>query len=143
MVEITILTVIIGLLAVIAVPSFLKARDRAMRDLCIYNLRQIESAKAAWAFQHGAKLDIELEPEDLNPFFSNGLVPTCPAGGDYEIGFLYEPPRCTSENRDHIYSPEGDEDIPTSSQTSAGKKPAAPPRPPAAPNAPRNGAPRS
>jgi hypothetical protein len=123
MVEIFILTVIIALLAAMAVPNILKARDRAMRDLCIYNLGQIESAKGAWAFGHGANNSAELEPEDLSPFFSSGLFPACPAGGEYEIGILNEPPFCTLEDLDHIHTPAGTGGTSLPGQISSGEKP--------------------
>jgi competence protein ComGC len=103
--EITILTAIIGLLAAIAVPSFLKARDRAARDLCIYNLGQIDSAKGAWALESGGNALIEPDADDLKRFFSRETMPTCPTGGEYEIGFLFESPFCTFENLGHLYLP--------------------------------------
>ena len=44
LVEIMIVVLIIGLLAAIAVPNFVKARKSAQRNACIDNLRQIEGA---------------------------------------------------------------------------------------------------
>jgi hypothetical protein len=101
--EVTILAAIIGLLAAIAVPSFLHARGRAARDLCIHNLGKIDLAKNAWALEKGVLTSIEPDPEDLKRFFSRETMPACPAGGDYEVGLLYEPPFCTLENLGHIY----------------------------------------
>jgi hypothetical protein len=109
--EITILTAIIGLLAAIAVPNYLKARERAMRDLCIYNLGQIDSAKGAWALEYGGNTLSEPDPIDLAQFFSGRNMPACPAGGEYEIGVLYEPPFCTFEHLGHIYLPDDDRAI--------------------------------
>jgi hypothetical protein len=103
------LTAIIGLLAAIAVPNFLMARDRAERDLCIYNLGRIDSAKGAWALQYGGGSNIEPTSAELKKFFRREIMPTCPAGGEYEIGFLYEPPFCTLEDLGHLYLPFGDD----------------------------------
>jgi hypothetical protein len=104
--EITILTAILALVASLAVPNFLKARDRAARDLCIYNLGRIDSAKEAWALGVGGNGNFEPEPDDLRRFFSGELMPGCPAGGEYEIGLLHEPPFCTFESLGHIYLPD-------------------------------------
>lgn len=43
LVEIMIVIAIIGLLAVIAVPNFLKARLTAQKNTCVANLRLIDS----------------------------------------------------------------------------------------------------
>ncbi len=42
---------IIGLLAAIAIPNFIKARATAQTNACINNLRQIDSAKQQWALE--------------------------------------------------------------------------------------------
>jgi prepilin-type N-terminal cleavage/methylation domain-containing protein len=44
LVEIMIVVAIIGLLAAIAIPNFVKARATSQRNACINNLRQIDSA---------------------------------------------------------------------------------------------------
>jgi len=49
LVEIMIVVAIIGLLAAIAIPSFIKARTESQKNACINNLRQVESAKEQWA----------------------------------------------------------------------------------------------
>lgn len=49
LVEIMIVVSIIALLAVIAVPSFLKARQNARQSACINNMRLIDHAKEQWA----------------------------------------------------------------------------------------------
>ena len=49
LVEIMIVVAIIGLLAAIAIPSFIKARESSQTNACINNLRQIDAAKEQWA----------------------------------------------------------------------------------------------
>ena len=49
LVEIMIVVAIIGLLAAIAIPNFVKARTTAQKNACINNLQQIQSAKQQWA----------------------------------------------------------------------------------------------
>jgi prepilin-type N-terminal cleavage/methylation domain-containing protein len=49
LVEIMIVVAIIGLLAAIAIPNFVRARTTAQQNACINNLRQIDGAKQQWA----------------------------------------------------------------------------------------------
>ena len=49
LVEIMIVVAIIGLLAAIAIPNFVRARNTAQKNTCINNLRQIDGAKQQWA----------------------------------------------------------------------------------------------
>ena len=53
LVEIMIVVAIIGLLAAIAIPSFMRARTTSQKNACINNLRQIEAAKDQYALEHG------------------------------------------------------------------------------------------
>lgn len=53
LVEIMIVVAIIGLLAAIAIPSFMKARTTSQKNACINNLRQIEAAKDQYALEQG------------------------------------------------------------------------------------------
>src|SRR6266496_1703211 len=56
LVEIMIVVAIVGLLAALAIPSFVKARDTAQLNSIYNNLRIIEAAKDQWALdnKHGA-----------------------------------------------------------------------------------------
>lgn len=53
LVEIMIVVAIIGLLAAIAIPSFMRARTTSQANACINNLRQIEAAKDQFALEQG------------------------------------------------------------------------------------------
>jgi len=81
---------IIGLLAAIAIPSFMKARTTSQKNSCINNLRQIESAKDQWVIEHGGTNGALIEATQSATTFTN-LVgpnsyikanPSCPAGSD-------------------------------------------------------------
>ena len=54
LVEIMIVVAIIGLLAAIAIPNFIKARTTSQKNACINNLKQIDGAIQQWALR-GAK----------------------------------------------------------------------------------------
>ena len=53
LVEIMIVVAIIGLLAAIAIPSFMRARVTSQKNACINNLRQIEAGKDQYALENG------------------------------------------------------------------------------------------
>src|SRR3984885_3581931 len=51
LVEIMIVVAIIGLLAAIAIPNFVKARTTSQQNACINNLRLVDSSKQQWALE--------------------------------------------------------------------------------------------
>jgi len=88
LVEIMIVVAIIGLLAAIAIPNFVKARATSQANGCINNLRQINAAESQFALeQHKTTGDTFNFPDDLTPYIkmnSSGSLPICPAGGTYD-----------------------------------------------------------
>jgi len=89
LVEIMIVVAIIGLLAAIAIPSFLRARAKSQATACINNLRQIEAAVQQVDFADDlAPGDIVNYPDDISPYIklnNNEQIPGCPAGGTYSL----------------------------------------------------------
>ena len=63
LVEIMIVVAIIGLLAAIAIPNFVKARTASQKNACIANLKQVQGAKATWALEN-KKVDADV-PGDV------------------------------------------------------------------------------
>ena len=51
LVEIMIVVAIIGLLAAIAIPNFVKARTASQRNACIANMKQVDGAISTWALE--------------------------------------------------------------------------------------------
>jgi prepilin-type N-terminal cleavage/methylation domain-containing protein len=96
LVEIMIVVAIIGLLAAIAIPNFIKARTASQTNACIANLKQIEGAKATWALeQKKANSDT---PVDGDLFGATSYIrekPLCPAGGTYALTAVDAKPTCT------------------------------------------------
>jgi prepilin-type N-terminal cleavage/methylation domain-containing protein len=86
LVEIMIVVAIIGLLAAIAIPNFIKARQSSQTNACINNLRQIEGAKATWALENKKVGTAQANTTDLyGPALYIRETPVCPAGGTYTI----------------------------------------------------------
>lgn len=93
LVEIMIVVAIIGLLAAIAIPSFIRAREESQKNACIENLRQIEKAKEQWALANNKANGEAVAGAEVNKLIKGG-VPECPAGGTYTYGKVGEHPSC-------------------------------------------------
>ena len=97
LVEIMIVVAIIGLLAAIAIPNFIKAREASQKNACIANLKQIDGAKNTWALEQ-KKVNADV-PGDTDLFGTSLYIrekPSCPAGGTYSLLAVVEKPTCTT-----------------------------------------------
>src|SRR5438045_2244256 len=79
LVEIMIVVAIIGLLAAIAIPNFIRARTTAQKNACINNLRQIDGAEQQWALETKQAAAAVPAYTDISSYMKNAVV--CPAGG--------------------------------------------------------------
>jgi prepilin-type N-terminal cleavage/methylation domain-containing protein len=81
LVEIMIVVAIIGMLAAIAIPNFVKSRTTSQQNACINNLRLIDSSKQQWALEQRKQSTDLPVGTDLQPYLgrgNNGELPTCP-----------------------------------------------------------------
>ena len=94
LVEIMIVVAIIGLLAAIAIPNFVKARNTAQTNACINNLRQIDSAMQQWALETGAGDTAPVKASIWD--YLRDKQPKCPVGNTpYELpASVLTPPVC-------------------------------------------------
>jgi prepilin-type N-terminal cleavage/methylation domain-containing protein len=98
LVEIMIVVAIIGLLAAIAIPNFVRARATSQKNACINNLRQIDGAKQQWALENKQVSTATPLMSAIQPYLGRGnagTVPTCPASGTYAVNVLTTAPTCT------------------------------------------------
>ena len=97
-----IVVAIIGLLAAIAIPNFVKARATAQANACINNLKQIDGASAQFALEQRKKSGDTINyPTDLTPYIklnSMNSIPGCPAGGNYACNSVGAQPTCSLDN---------------------------------------------
>jgi prepilin-type N-terminal cleavage/methylation domain-containing protein len=82
LVEIMIVVAIIGLLASIAIPNFMKARSQARTTTCINNMRLIEGNKQIWALEMKQPGTATPPAAELNSYFKGSIAPTCPEGNN-------------------------------------------------------------
>jgi prepilin-type N-terminal cleavage/methylation domain-containing protein len=94
LVEIMIVIAIIGLLAAIAIPNFVKSRATAQRNGCIQNLKQIDGAKERWALETKKSSGAAVVDTEIDSYIKGG-APKCPAGGTYTYGAVDTNPTCS------------------------------------------------
>jgi len=79
LVEIMIVVAIIGILAAIAIPNFIKARIQANAKACINNLKQVDGAKQQYALEFKLKgSDTVTSMGALTIYLRNPDATTCP-----------------------------------------------------------------
>ena len=108
LVEIMIVVAIIGLLAAIAIPSFIKARTTSQKNACINNLRQVDGAKEQWAMANNRAEGDTCTGADIDDYIKGGtekcLCPTDPSqnfANSYTINDIGVDPVCLKVPSDH------------------------------------------
>ena len=82
LVEIMIVVAIIGLLAAIAIPNFVRARTKSQQNACINNLRQVDGAVQQWALENKLAATSTVDTTTtagILSYLKSAVV--CPAGG--------------------------------------------------------------
>jgi type II secretion system protein G len=95
LVEVMMVVLIMGILLAIAMPAFIKARDKGRQKTCMSNLKQIENAKEQWAMDTKASPTSAPTPADL--YGQTNYIktaPSCPSSGLYTIGDMSTRPSC-------------------------------------------------
>ena len=102
LVEIMIVVAIIGLLAAIAIPNFVQARNRAEQNACIANLKQIDGAKQIYALDTNTT---DTASPAWGQLVTNYIkkTPICKSGGGYAIMSISVDPTCNmSATKGHL-----------------------------------------
>ena len=105
LVEIMIVVAIIGLLAAIAIPNFVRARTTSQQNACINNLRQIDGAIQQWALEQKQSATAAVVETDVTPYLKNSVV--CPSSGttfanSYTISTVAVRPVCQKVPATHV-----------------------------------------
>jgi prepilin-type N-terminal cleavage/methylation domain-containing protein len=95
LVEIMIVVAIIGLLAAIAIPNFVKNRAMSQKNACINNLRLIDGAKEQWAMESGQDAGATAVTTEINTYLKGSTTPACPTKGGYAYNDVGTKPACS------------------------------------------------
>ncbi len=98
---------LVPMMAAIAIPNFVKARDTAMRNGCINNLRQIDSAKQQWALENTKDAEAVPTSAELDTVLASVKMADlkCPKQGTYTINSVGAEPTCSIAG--HSLTPTG------------------------------------
>lgn len=106
-----IVVAIIGLLAGIAIPNFIKARETARKSTCINNLRLIDAAIQQWALEANKNGTDSVKLDSLTGYLNrnggqvngtgSGAV-KCPSGGTYTATTVDTKPACSKADLGHV-----------------------------------------
>jgi prepilin-type N-terminal cleavage/methylation domain-containing protein len=101
LVEIMIVVAIIGLLAAIAIPNFVRARTTSQTNACINNLRQIDGGVQQWALENNKAATDAVTLANVSPYLGRGagaVINTdvkCPGAGTYSVSDCETKPACS------------------------------------------------
>jgi len=95
LIEIMVVVAIIGLLAGISTPRYVKARDTSQLNAIINNLRIIEESKDAWALENRTGTGAQPTAADLTDFFKGHAMPTTVRDETYNINPVGMPATAT------------------------------------------------
>ncbi len=100
LVELMMVVTLLGLLALIALPSFTNARMTSRRNTCINNLRLLTGAKDQWAMEN-AKRESDPVIQNEVAIYMKGGIPVCPSSGTYQFTIVQRTATCTIGG--HVY----------------------------------------
>ena len=100
LVEIMIVCALIGMLATIAIPNWVRARTQSQKSTCINNLRQIDAAVQQWALDNNKAQSASPAFTDISGYMKSAVV--CPEGGihfadSYQLNGVTNRPTCLKD----------------------------------------------
>lgn len=94
LVEIMIVVAIIGILAAIAIPNFLKSRTESQKNACIANLKQIEGAQEQFLLSGPA--GAALTADGVKGYLKGTANLACPSDKEKAYVLTTTPPVCAA-----------------------------------------------
>ena len=102
LIEIMIVVAIIIVLAAVATPNLINARNNARKAACIANLQMLDGVITSWSLEYQVKNGTAVNVDQILPLLKGKHLPVCPGGGTYTFGKVGDevPVHCDIE--DHI-----------------------------------------
>jgi len=96
---------LVGLLAAIAIPNFIRSRTAAQKNVCISNLRTIDHAIQQWALEVKKAANSPVQFSDISGYLRQSVI--CPSGGatfadSYTISVVSVEPDCQRSPASHF-----------------------------------------
>ena len=91
LIEVMVVVTLVGMLAGISVPGFVKARDTANLNVIRANLRMIEDVKQQWAWDSRAPNTAVPADADLQTYLKGNQMPKPMVGEVYNLNSVEEP----------------------------------------------------
>ncbi len=98
---------IIGLLATIAIPNYVRARTTSQCNSCISNLREIQGATQMWALENKIASTSPVQYSDISSYLRRAV--SCPSAGSdttftgsYELNGVTNQPTCRILGNDPV-----------------------------------------
>jgi prepilin-type N-terminal cleavage/methylation domain-containing protein len=99
--EMMIVCGVVGIMASIALPNFLKARATVEQRSCIKNLRELDLTKQQWGFENKKAPTAIPTIAEIQVYFGRNRMPACPTRGTYTLQRLDRNPTCTRATSGH------------------------------------------
>lgn len=87
---------VIGILAAIAIPNFIKARDTSQYHACVANMKALSAAKEQILVEKECKPGDDIPEPELSKILGKPLDSVvCPKGGSYILNPAGQDPECS------------------------------------------------
>lgn len=91
-----VIVAVIGMLAAIAIPNFIKARDTSQHNACLANLRMLSATKEQILVERDFKPGDVIPEQELSKALDRQLDSfACPKGGSYTLNPAGQDPECS------------------------------------------------
>jgi competence protein ComGC len=102
--EIFVMVAVVSIGAAIFVPKYTKTQAESKRQLCVVNLKSLDTAVQQWAIEAkvNSKSTYVLNTNKILSYIKDSKLPECPSGGTYLAGAtVAKPPVCTHSADGH------------------------------------------
>ena len=93
---IPVMVAVLGILAAIAIPNFVRAREMSQRNACVANMQMISAAKTQVEAEKSYAPGDVISEQEVSQKLPSGLAGvTCPKGGHYTLNPAGKEPACS------------------------------------------------